>query len=1484
MAAPPFLPETVWADFVDPLNVLSGAKKPDKAQIRALQRFILDAIANLEALAGTGEGSESLAELQAAAAALRSGFGEIYSSIVPVPQLNPAVGAFPSTIADGRTMGAFIPQGSTGAGALVEYRIGIDTSRVVSLGGRILRMLLVFNVNASFARDLQVGVNTVTPSTVRSVQLLSYTETRTAPTQILVDLTFQATGDEIALSPFAINQTAAAQPQADFFTLAAITARIQTGVAGAYTTAGDENALLGFDRTRRTSVSEALQQLDWRFDYAKTYQIRRDGTGDFLSPAQASINIAAFGQSSAVRRYLLKVAAGTYPDVEWTLPDHVDILGAGVGKAIIYANQPDDTGLPLVTLNSAFRMNRTSRLRGLSVWVRNGRYACHPDLSGTNPDIVYRVEDCEFLHLGNDGARAYQTSIGGNPADVWSAEHAWGMGTASGQLWTFERSLFRSKNEIGFYAHNNANFARASKLILRDCRLATQVQRTPSALGASLWLDSLGSRVDDVCELDGCELSGPIVIGAQPWSTVALEDQVADRAEWKISGSGNTPVPFVVIDDGARALRITSASTASNSAVTVTGTAVSAILGTVVVDRGGGGLQGAVYGTWDVGEHLVGPALDQNITSLGYRLGDCRTTSKALTVTANGVTATVTFNQDHRAQSNATILAQINGVLGANASASLMWVTERYRPRFRDQEAQLLNTGATTIRRKRAVATGTTDRSCRVMTDADPASFFAGVAYEDIRPGEWGRVKTRGQINVAMDLDRSDSAVFVKGDSFGVLGSDGRFVRNPTVALMAATNAVDAGWDGNAAPSVVNLDANLDQLGLGNAATKNVGVAGGVASFDDLAGKVTAAGGDASLTTAKPFPTATPATIANFLGRFPSVRDWGAVGDGVADDTAAINAAIQACANNGANGLRLMASHKVTSTILVNVPNMTLYGLGANLSQDAGAFGALTGTLVTWAGAAGGTVFRFTSPEGANAQKMTGGGMRNVHILGGGTQLEVLSRNYGIYEYLYFHNPTITGLYVGVVAQLAVARDPQRNVFSMCQHRALTTTGAAMIIDGDSVANTSFNRFVDWSSVFQNGDAYIIKNSDNNHFLCIQANKASPAGTGRDMVLHGSNEGAERTARGNIFTVLSADDVVNPGTETYTYPARGNSILFDAGNGTKDPIVGDNVDITWEFINGKMARKYVDRLAATGGSAVAIAYAKALHQAGDLNPFLLVCDASGRGGLVARYDVASKWVFRALATGQIEWAPVETPVDGVPLMRLPGLEVGESGPRILRSTARPTVAAPNGSLCLSDVGPFSRVDGTWRRTSPSRHPGYVSGKFYPPRDVVFAPTPLAAAADIVYVFPVVIDTLVTVSALAARIVTAVAGTSMHAGIYANSAGRPSTVLGRTATPIAGDVATTATAALTANTVLEPGVYWFASLPNGAIQPRTLSTLTSHNMAAMIGSGTGANVINGTVAALSSAQTYAGGLPNDLTGRVWSDVLTAVAPVLAFSVP
>ncbi len=155
----------------------------------------------------------------------------------------------------------------------------------------------------------------------------------------------------------------------------------------------------------------------------------------------------------------------------------------------------------------------------------------------------------------------------------------------------------------------------------------------------------------------------------------------------------------------------------------------------------------------------------------------------------------------------------INGAISSFAIASLFVVNDFFRPHFTDEETELVNTGSTTILRKSGVAYDNAISTGRVMTADDPLVAFAGVALQTIRPGQSGRVKVAGALRVAQDLLRSDSGTFQLGTTFGIGSTPGRFVLNPTTALLRATNTRDVvflrGGGGAGPPGPPPTDAQI---------------------------------------------------------------------------------------------------------------------------------------------------------------------------------------------------------------------------------------------------------------------------------------------------------------------------------------------------------------------------------------------------------------------------------------------------------------------------------------------------------------------------------------------------------------------------------------------------------------------------------------------------------------------------------------------------
>lgn len=328
------------------------------------------------------------------------------------------------------------------------------------------------------------------------------------------------------------------------------------------------------------------------------------------------------------------------------------------------------------------------------------------------------------------------------------------------------------------------------------------------------------------------------------------------------------------------------------------------------------------------------------------------------------------------------------------------------------------------------------------------------------------------------------------------------------------------------------------------------------------------------------------------------VRWFGARGDGVADDSAAIQAAIGVAATNKVRDVLLGASHILSTSIDVPYSNINLVGRGADRSHDVGLQGAQAGTTLTWTGSSGtNAVITFRSPEGASNQKMVGGGIKNVYINVGGNAnyaIEIKSVNSAIFENIHATEPAVAMFHFTVVTTLGEARDPQENKLRNCSVRAFTNAAGLVVLDGDNaaspVANTSFNLFEQCRASIRNGTAFLLNNCDHNTFIQCYVNRAS-GGTGNAIVFNGSNADVAGIARHNLFIALSiggSAGIIGRGTTSFTHPSYNNNVLLvDKGNATPDPTIEAGASI-WYSTDEHIAYKSGHNQAVIGTTTVTI--------------------------------------------------------------------------------------------------------------------------------------------------------------------------------------------------------------------------------------------------------------------------------------------------------
>jgi len=311
-----------------------------------------------------------------------------------------------------------------------------------------------------------------------------------------------------------------------------------------------------------------------------------------------------------------------------------------------------------------------------------------------------------------------------------------------------------------------------------------------------------------------------------------------------------------------------------------------------------------------------------------------------------------------------------------------------------------------------------------------------------------------------------------------------------------------------------------------------------------------------------------------------SPKWWGAVGDGVTDDSVAIQSAIDKLEANGIPGIIILGdNHAIDTKITINKPGIRLLGIGSSSSHDVvGNPGP--GTILKWTGAAGGTVMEIAPIEGAGNRRLDGIHLDGFSINSNGVAakgLVIKSARKSYFDVSVFES-TDTDIELGVVTTLGEATDIQENIFNIVA-RNINAGGDCLRLTGDTSANTSMNLFEVVSIVHKNGIGIVEENADNNTWLSTRVFRAS-GGTGNGIEWQGGASAIEAARRENFIRLSSTGPIVVKGTPAYTAPSTNINILWiDDGNGTPDPTIetgasaffGTHEGVRENFLGAKVA-------------------------------------------------------------------------------------------------------------------------------------------------------------------------------------------------------------------------------------------------------------------------------------------------------------------------
>jgi len=393
----------------------------------------------------------------------------------------------------------------------------------------------------------------------------------------------------------------------------------------------------------------------------------------------------------------------------------------------------------------------------------------------------------------------------------------------------------------------------------------------------------------------------------------------------------------------------------------------------------------------------------------------------------------------------------------------------------------------------------------------------------------------------------------------------------------------------------------------------------------------------------------TTLTVQTKLRQYVNISDFGAVGNGVADDTAAMTTFFNSAINNPGVPHRLNKATYCISSVMptINVSNVIIEGEGADI-HDVGSL--ITGTVIKWiaSGSTVGPMIKISAISGVSNQRVS-----DVKFTGIGLNCNNGTIDYGL-EIISVRDSQIdvsivnagfAGMQTGVVASLGEAKDVQRCKIRLLSRQIETPAAFCLVCGGDATANTSLNEF--WvDAQITNTQAIYLVNSDNNDWYFVRAFRASGGTATEGISCLGGANSSERS-RGERFWYYTGTVGIHvygtsSGSPTYAVGSNGHSLfVLDTENGTPSPTIEAGGDISWRKDVSAMSDnpwiQYTPTLSATSGTLTTATANMYYIRRGVVVYFkaqiIITTNGSASGALLMTVPIAQVGSFGTISTG-----------------------------------------------------------------------------------------------------------------------------------------------------------------------------------------------------------------------------------------------------------